>query len=108
MDLEFINGNYYLADILEIALLSEESGKVFHSYGKIHYSVPQRVQQLTGITNSTIKTLGLPFREVMDGLVEFLHRKQARGETLPLIIAHGGYLHDIPILLASCMKHNCD
>ena len=62
------------------------------------------MQQLTGITNSTIKTLGLPFREVMDGLLEFLHREQARGETIPIIIAHGGYFHDFPILLASCMK----
>ena len=42
----------------------------------------------------------------MDGLVEFLHREQERGETLPFIIAHGGYLYDFPILLACCMKHN--
>ena len=61
LNLEFTNGNYYLADILEMALLSEESGHAFHSYVKIHYAVPQRVQQLTTITNSTIKTLGLPF-----------------------------------------------
>ena len=44
----------------------------------------------------------------MNGLVEFLHREQVRGKTLPMIIAHGGYLHDFPILRASCMKHNCD
>ena len=54
LDLEFTNGNYYLVDILEIALVVGESGNVFHSYVKIHYSVPKRVQQLTGITNSTI------------------------------------------------------
>ena len=45
LDLEFTNGNYYLVDILEIALVAEESGNVFHSYVKIHYSVPQCVQQ---------------------------------------------------------------
>ena len=28
--------------------------------------------------------------------------------TLPLIIAHGGYDHDFPLMLASCMKHKCD
>ena len=44
----------------------------------------------------------------MDGLVEFLHREKVRGETLPFIIADGGYLHDFPILLVSCMKQNCD
>ena len=38
----------------------------------------------------------------MDGLVEFL---QVQSETI--IIAHGGYLYDFPIL-AKCMKHNYD
>ena len=106
LDLEFTNGNYYLADILEIALVAEESENVFHSFVKIHYSVLQRVQQLTGITNTTIKSLGVPFRTVMEGLVEFLQHEQAQSDTVPVIIAHGGYLHDFSILLASCMKHN--
>ena len=44
----------------------------------------------------------------MAGLTEFLHREQAQSETIPVIIAHGGYSHDFPILLASCMKHNWD
>ena len=39
----------------------------------------------------------------MDGLVEFIRREATE---LPIIIAHGGYVHDFPILLASCMKHN--
>ena len=63
------------------------------------------MQQLTGITNKTIKSLGLPFGEVMTGLAEFLHHEQAQSETIPVIIAHGGYSHDFPILLASCVKH---
>ena len=44
----------------------------------------------------------------MDGLVAFLQREQAQSETIPIIIARGGSLHDFPILLASSMKHNCD
>ena len=40
----------------------------------------------------------------MEGLVEFLHREQAQSETDPVIIAHGGYLRDFPILLVGCMK----
>ena len=106
--MEFTNGNYYLTDIIEMTLLAEESGYAFHSYVSIHYSVPRSVRQLTGITNRILQTVGLPFRDVMNGLVEFLHREQAQSETIPIIIAHGGYLHDFPILLASCMKHNCD
>ena len=42
MDIEFTNGNYYLTDILEIAVVTEESGNIYHRYVKIHYSVPQQ------------------------------------------------------------------
>ena len=104
LDMEFTDGNYYLVDILEIALLAEESGNVYHSYVKINYSVPKQVQLLTGITNRTIETHGVPFRSVMDGLVEFIRCEQTY--TPSLIIAHGSYVYDFPILLASCMKHN--
>ena len=87
-------------------MVAGESGNVFYSYVKIHYSIPKRVRQITGIMNRTIKSLGVPFRTVMGGLVEFLQHEQC--ETPAIIIAHGGYLHDFPILLANCMKHNCD
>ena len=103
------SGVYYLADVLEIALLVGESGNLFHSYVRIHYSVPKRVQQLTGITNRIIKSLVVPFRDVVNGLVGFLQHEQAQSKTpIPIVIAHGEYLHDFPILLANCMKHNCD
>ena len=68
-------GKFYLVDILEIALLAEESGNVYHSFVKINYSVPSLVQLLTGITNITIETHGVPFRYVMDGLVQFIRRE---------------------------------
>ena len=76
LDMEFTNGNYYLVDILEIALLAEESGNVYQSYVKINYSVPKQMQLLTGITNRTIETHGVPFRNAMDGLVEFIRCEQ--------------------------------
>ena len=66
----FTNGNYY-SHILEIALIAEESGNTFHSYVPLNSSVPKRVQQLPGITNKTIKSVGLPFSGVMDELVVF-------------------------------------
>ena len=61
------------------------------------------MQLLTGITNRTIETHGVPFRDVMDGPVEFIRREATEP---PIIIALGGYVHDFPIILASCMKHN--
>ena len=77
------------------------------------------MQLLTGITNGTIETHGVPFRDVMDGLVAFIRRE----ETEPAIIwgsidvmdglvaqrgegGGGGYVHDFSILHASCMKHD--
>ena len=101
--MEFTNGNYYLTDMLEIAVVAEERGNIYHRYVKIPYSVPKLVQLLTGITNRTIETHGVPFRDVMDGLVAFIRREATEPA---IIIAHGGYVHDCPILLASCMKHN--
>ena len=50
LDMEFTNGNYYLADIIEIALATEDSGNTFHSYTRIQNSIPKRVKELTNIT----------------------------------------------------------
>ena len=44
----------------------------------------------------------------MNELVKFLHGEQAQSETIPIIIAKGGCLHNFPILLANCVKHSCD
>ena len=90
--MEFTDGNYYLVDILEIALLAEESGNVYQSYAKINYTVPKQAQLLTGITNRTIETHGVPFRNAMDGLVEFIRCDQTR--TPAIIIAHEGNVLD--------------
>ena len=108
LDIDFTNGNYYLADIIEIALIAEESRNIFHSYVKIHYSIPRRVQQLTNISNKTVKYVGLSFRIMMDALNGFLCCEQAQSETIPIIIAHGGFLNDFTILLANCAKHEYD
>ena len=103
LDMEFTNGNYYLTDILEIAVVAKDSGNIHHSYVKINYSVPKQVQLLTRVTNRTIEAHGVPFRDVMDGLVEFI---RCEATEPPIIIAHGGYVHDFPILLASYTKHS--
>ena len=71
LDMKFTNGNYYLVDILEIALMADESGNVYHSYVKINYSVPKQVQLLMGLQIELLK-LRIPFRNVRDGHVEFI------------------------------------
>ena len=108
LDLEFTNGNYYLCDIIEIALLAADSGNTFHSYVKIHYSIPARVKELTNITDGLLTSAGCSFRDTMIALLEFIRRERQESldDTPPTIIAHSGYLFDFPILLANCMKHN--
>ena len=85
----------FIRYILEVALIAEESETTFHCYVSLHYSVPKRVQQLTGITNKTTKSLGLPFREVMDGLVDFLHHEQVK--LLSPLLLHMVDIHTIPL-----------
>ena len=82
LDTKITNDNYYLADIIEIALVAEDSGNAFHSCVKIPYSIPRRVKQLTNITNETVKSIGLSCRAMMNALVDFLSREQS--ETIPM------------------------
>ena len=88
-------------DILEIALLAEESGNVYHSYIKINYSVPKLVQLLTGITE-LLKLTGFHLETRWMAMLNLFDVKEHTLNTK----AHGGYAHNFPILLASCMKHN--
>ena len=46
--MEFTNGNYYLADIIEIALVAEDSGNTFHSYIRIHFSNTEMSERING------------------------------------------------------------
>ena len=77
-------------DILEIALFAEESGNVYHIYVKINYLVSKQVQLLTGITNRTIETHEIPFRNVMDGRLHY----EIKGNATESIRIHV-YRHNI-------------
>ena len=52
---------------LKLLWYQKKSEYAFHSYVAIHYSLPKRVKQLTGITYETIKSLGLP--SLGDGVI---------------------------------------
>jgi len=108
MDLEFTDGNFYMADIIEIAVIAEESGNVFHMYVRIHYSIPKHVQDLTRINDKILNNLGCLFTDVMISMIDFIQSEQTLSDTDPIIVAHGGYYNDFPILLANCMKHGFD
>ena len=108
LDLEFTNGNYYLAEIIEMALVSEISGFSFHTHVKIDNLLAPFVKKLTGITDKTLQDIGLPFPIAFREMVKFIGNESDDDDESPIIIAHGGVLHDFPILLTNCMRHNVD
>ena len=102
LDLEFTNGNFYLADIIEMSLVAENTNHEFHSYVRIPYRLPANVKTLTSITDEKLIADGCSFYEAMCALVDFISTESTDP---PTIIAHGGYHHDFPILFANCYKY---
>ena len=94
LDTEFTNGNYYLGDIIEMALLAEESGNTFQSYVQIHYLIPTRVKELTTISDDLLASAGCKFKDAMVAFLDFIQREQMESSTDPVIIAHGGFLFE--------------
>ena len=94
LDMEWTNGNFYLGDIFEIAVVFEDSGNEFHNYIKIHYKLPEYVKFLCSISEETLQNKG-SFSKVSNGLLNFLEREQATSNTPAIIIAHGGLDRDV-------------
>ena len=106
LDLEFVNGNFYLADIFEIALLSHNSKHLFHNYIKLHQPLPRYVQKLTHLNDEFLIENGTSFKKTMSNFIAFLQHEQTLDPTPLVIVAHGGFFSDFPILLSNCFKYN--
>ena len=110
LDIEYTNGNYYLGDIFEIALLSDASGYTFHSYINIPIkSIPYYVRQLCNVNDNMIQS-SQSFIHVIQSMFTFMENeeKNNKDNEKTIIIAHGGYLTDFPILFINCMKIGFD
>ena len=110
MDTEYTNGNFYLGEIFEIALLSESSGYMFHSYINIFpHRIPKYVKKMCNVTDAIIRK-SQPFNRVVNDLVKFIEQEEEEeiggGDTV--IIGHGSYSTDYPLLLVNCMKAKYD
>lgn len=99
LDSEYTNGNLYRGDLIEISVLAETSGQIFHSYIKCRNKLPPFVRNLCNITDEELETIGLPFNRVIDDLIKFIDQEEGQ----PIIITHGGV--DIPLIIANCMKN---
>lgn len=107
LDTEYTNGNLYRGDVFEIAVLSDRSGNMFHSFISIPTEIPPFVKKMCRITDEKLQLQALPFHRVMNDLFKFFEEEEESTTTIPsLIITHGGV--DISLLIINCMKNNYD
>ena len=93
LDTEYTNGNYYLGDIFEIALISEDTCRVFHKYIKIPYRLSKYVKQTCNVSDNILRQKGVPFLYMLKKMQQFVYSET----TTPILIAHGGFLCDFPL-----------
>ena len=105
LDTEYTNGNFYLGDIFEIALISEESGNAFHTLIKVPTKVSSYTKFMCRITDEILQSEGLLFNQSFDAMIDFI-TEEAKGDVV--IIAHSGFLFDFPLLTINCLKNKCN
>ena len=101
LDLEFTNGNFYVGDIFEIAVLSEHSGNMFHSYIYTPERISSYVLHMCGVEIERIRQAPT-FCVIMTDLFNFI--KEENDEKQVILIAHGGLGSDFPLLFVNCMR----
>ena len=105
IDTEYNDGNLYIGDIFEIACLSS-TGKLFHSYINISTNVSRYVQKLCNLKLSKLKQ-SPQFSDVMDKLSSFITKEESYDKET-IIMGHGAFLTDFPLLITNCIKHRFD
>ena len=106
LDTEHSNGNFYLGDIFELALISEKSGNAFHTLIKIPTQLDNYLKFMCCITDQKIRKEGIKFEQAFDDMIDFVDI-EADGKKV-ILAAHSGFLADFPLLLINCIKNRCD
>ena len=86
-DTEYTNGNYYIGDIFEIAIVAEKSGNVYHSYVHIGYKILHYLKFMCNITDAILKEEGDTFNSVFNALINLI-KFEEKNEDIPTLIAH--------------------
>ena len=115
-DTEYVNGNYYMCDIFDMSLLSDQTGNTFHVYIKQDIPLPDAVIKITKITNETINENGLDdFADAVAAMTEFIKNEikdlkndddDTINNVIVTFIAHGGFETDFPFFINNCRKNN--
>ena len=110
LDCEYTNGNLYVGEIFEIALLCKSTGNIFHSYVRIQTVIPKYVREMCNISDKQLNEIyqSPTFSEIMDDLLIFV-KEESRSLNI-YIIAHGGFNSDIPLIINNCKrsKYSCN
>ena len=102
LDLEYSDSNLYKGEIFEIAVLSDKSGNIFHTYIQIVGVIPAFVETLCGVKDKNVKALGISFTAAMSDLWKFI-KGESNGEN-SMIISHGNW--DFPMITANLERNN--
>ena len=123
-DTEFVNGNYYMCDIIDMSLLSDRTGNVFHTYIKQDFPIPEIVVKITGITDDVLNENGVDdFSEAVTCMTRFIKEEikciveisnivedvvdvDVDEDVIATFIAHGGFETDFPYFFNNCSKNN--
>lgn len=108
LDSEYSNGNFYLGDIFELAVIAEKSGNVFHTFITIPTPLDSHVQFMCNITDNYLQTHGLSFKQAFASMICFINSETKEEEGPAIIMAHNGFYCDFPLLLTNCIKNKCD
>ena len=105
IDTEYNEGNLYIGDIFEVACLSS-NGSSFHSYVNIPTNVSRYIQTLCGLDLSLLRQ-SPSFNDVMNELTAFITKEGTHGSQT-ILIGHGAFLNDYPLIIANCIKNRYD
>ena len=109
LDTEYTNGNFYIGDIFDLALIAEKSGHIFHTLIKVSAPLDNYIKFMCSITDEKLKKEGVTFKHAFEAMIAFISAEKEKDDGEPVtIMAHGGFMSDFPLLVINCLKNKCD
>ena len=115
-DTEYVNGNYYMCDIFDMSLLSDQTENTCHIYIKQDIPLSDAVVKITKITNQVLNENGVDgFSDAVAAMTRFIkdeiksllkdNSTATIDDVIVTFIAHGGFDTDFPYFINNCRKN---
>ena len=108
LNTEYTNGNFYIGDIFDLALMAEKSGHVFHTLISVPAPLDNYIKFMCSITDEILKKEGVTFKYAFEAMIAFISAEKVEDGEPVTIMAHGGFTCDFPLLVTNCLKNKCD